>query len=278
VRAIFIQTLSSTVAIGWRGGTSALPSGEALPVRVELTSCSEAGGVTTCGFAAPVTGTIASVSPVLSGGVGVCQVAVHTGDIGGTIAFTGHVENVSFLEEREPRKVDLYLAPLVNQPCPVCTGVALGDAGTCQGGASPGAPCITDHVNPHLGNTSSACLPDPRARFDTITTDAAADVVSTGTHVLASSFPCAGGRLCPCPGQLQPNGCLDGVCQDHGTCDDGSGTIGCFPAPIVSVGSTDPLTLAGAGCASAITPAVKGGVGLPGPVVGSKIVAVSPAP
>jgi hypothetical protein len=53
----------------------------------------------------------------------------------------------------------VYIGLDASQPCPVCSGSAVGAAGTCSGGARDGLPCVTDGLSSSFGNTSYDCPP-----------------------------------------------------------------------------------------------------------------------
>lgn len=262
-----IRTLGGSLSLGWRGGGN---HGQAVPAsladRVDLRVCTGSGS-TTCQLRSLATGTVRSVTPAANPDRA-CLVTTLTGDLSGNITFTGNVSAVQSLSLSLPQKIDIYLpVPLPAQPCPTCSGAALGSAGVCGGGANDGQPCVVDGAYGPLGNTSTSCLPISGAKIGSITPDIAA--ASTGPHSLASTFHCtgagAGGVFCPCSGQLYPNSCDDFVCAANETCADDASTL-CLPDPIVRNGSTSPITVSGAGCATTPVPALQTIIGLPGPI------------
>jgi hypothetical protein len=53
----------------------------------------------------------------------------------------------------------VHLGISASQPCPTCSGAALGVAGTCDGGERNGMACTTDAISDLFGNTSYSCPP-----------------------------------------------------------------------------------------------------------------------
>jgi hypothetical protein len=136
---------------------------------------------------------------------------------------------------------DVYLTTLT-AVCPACSGTNAGDAGTCVGGATPGAGCTTDEVitvqNATAGNpyrVSRDCLP----------TGPPISVAFPLTVTTGSTPPLAG----LCPGQTTSNNCGAGSCGAANCTGAGNGsgvsqncctndtTKRCFPDPLVRTGT-----------------------------------------
>ena len=113
-----------------------------------------------------------------------------------------------------------HQAIALERPCPVCSGGALGAAGTCVGGPRDGASCTVHATNALLGNTSFDCPPPPSLQLSNV--PMALDL-TTGTRRLEATEICTGdsasGR-CYCAGQVAPNDCTTGRC-DPGSDSDG---------------------------------------------------------
>jgi hypothetical protein len=166
--------------------------------------------------------------PISGGGIPICVVNVIPSPVTGTVSperGTGASDiNVDFT---------IHSGISASQPCPVCSGVALGDEGTCTGGARDGQSCTVDGVNVVFGNTSFDCPPSSGARIgaSTLPLD-----LTTGTRGQAALSTCASGTVtasCYCTGQIQPNGCADGNCTV--TADPGGGEGVCAAGPIDNV-------------------------------------------
>ena len=128
--------------------------------------------------------------PLSSGGVPVCVVNGLVGTTHGTLDLvTGELH------------IDYDLTSLVHtgltvdHPCPTCDGdPGLDDGlpgGTCNGGASPGAPCDADGVSPLFGRTSFDCFPAPASNIGALPiTFKDANTGSTTVSTSASSPNC----------------------------------------------------------------------------------------
>ncbi len=272
VTTIGLRVLSGDAAVGYTGEGHGSEVEETLEREIELVDC-VGSGPRTCDLRAEVTGEVDTVSPSDAGGVATCIVSAHTADIGGTLSFHGAVDVIEHLELVEPRELQVHLGASLSAPCPVCSGAGLGDAGTCAGGPDDGNPCTVELVT-SLGNTSSDCLPPAGARIDTIRSEPADAIATTGAVSLPAIHDCAfaAAGACPCEGQTFPNTCTGFFCDDSvGTCFNGSTIVGCFPNSIYREGATFPLELVSVSCSTSISPAVQTVLGIPGPIVGRKV-------
>ncbi len=159
--------------------------------------------------------------PISGGGVPICVTNQIDGPVTGTVQpelGTGTSDiGVIFAS---------FVGLSQDQPCPICSGAALGATGTCQGGARDGQPCTTDGTTPHFGNTSFDCPPNASANIGSSTLPLD---LTTGTRSLDLSATCVGptatGQPCYCANQVQPNQCQTGVCtvgaEGQGTCEAG---------------------------------------------------------
>lgn len=145
--------------------------------------------------------------PVSGGGVPICVVNRVGSNVHGTVSPEQGTGTSDI-------QIDFAIHTAVDpaQPCPVCSGAALGDEGTCSGGPRDGESCNVDGVNPLFGNTSFDCPPDPGARVGAslLPLD-----LTTGNRTLAALSTCAATTStakCYCAGQIQPNACTDGNC------------------------------------------------------------------
>jgi len=134
-----------------------------------------------------------------------------------------------------------------NRPCPVCSGAAIGDMGTCTGGSRNGLSCRTDAIHFAFGRTSYDCPPDPGANvsgsgltLNLVLSDAPPDLTmgtdctfgGGGSGLKCACAICTGGGNIPCNGdgdcpggetctspgsgqQTQPNDCSDLICTDR---------------------------------------------------------------
>jgi hypothetical protein len=264
---IFLKTLGGRIDIGWRGVAHNSVVSESLPMPIELSSC-VGDAQTTCDLYAAVNGVVRSVTPSVSpDGTAVCLVRKHTGDLTGSMTFTGDPSHLDAATLNTPTSFDLHLPVTLQIPCPTCSGAALGDAGTCEGGANGGQPCVVDGTYGPLGNTSATCRPIPGSRI--IGMNPQMDGTSTDEHRLTAAYPCAfGGGLCHCPHQQYANQCYNEespTCEPDATCAfDGNP---CFPDTIVRTGSASPFVVAGIGCIPATgAAAINVIIGLPGPM------------
>jgi hypothetical protein len=163
-----------------------------------------------------------------TGGVAVCVVNRFADAPTGTVACeTGCATAQLTLDAR------VFLVQEASRPCPPCVGdVVANDGlkdGTCLDGATPGAACdaqgvhpLFDATGPDHGTPSVDCLPTGASvgelalTLDPLTTGAVA--LGTDEDCLVGGFPPGS---CHCPGQILPNGCVDGICNTSGVCEHG---------------------------------------------------------
>lgn len=262
---IYLKTVGGRIDMGWKGSAHDSTIVETLPLPIELENC-VGTTQTTCDLHLALAGQVKSVTPSSSNGTAVCLVRKHTGDLTGTLTFTGTPSHVDYAKLNTPSMFDLHLPATLQTPCPTCSGAALGAAGTCQGGASDGLPCVVDGDYGPLGRTSASCRPVSGTRISGLYP--VMDGTSTEEHLLAAALPCGFFGLCHCPGQAYPNQCWDTedlTCNPDGMC--AFSPTPCFPDPIVRTGSTGPLVTAGIGCIpQSSSAAVDAIMGLPGPM------------
>jgi hypothetical protein len=173
--------------------------------------------------------------------------------------------------------------------CPQCSGQNAGDAGTCQGGATPGAACVTDQITRVRRRVSSgAPLTDIDYR---ISRECLPTGLSTKVSQPVSVTTATASVGNACTGQAGTDECEGGTCNGtcslapangglQQTCCSSKPATACFPATVTRTGQTgapqpawpDPtypksrnLTLASAFCAVG-NPLLPSSVGLPGPL------------
>jgi hypothetical protein len=258
---IYLKTVGGRIDLGWRGGAHDQAVTETLPLTIEMSSCI-GNDQTTCDLFSALAGQVKSVIPSDS----VCLVRRHTGDLTGTITFTGTPNQVDYAKLNTPAMFDIHLPVTVQVPCPTCSGAALGEAGTCQGGASDGQPCVVDGDYGAMGRTSSSCLPTLGTRITGLYPQM--DGTSTEEHRLDATYPCQFFGVCHCPDQAYADECWneeDPTCNPDGTC--AADLTPCFPSTIVRTGTASPFVTAGIGCIPrSASAAIDTIVGIPGPM------------
>lgn len=146
--------------------------------------------------------------PLSGGGVSICVTNRVDGPVTGSVQpeLGSGTSNIAIV-------FTTFVGISEDQPCPVCSGAALGETGTCSGGPRDGQACSTDGITPFFGNTSFDCPPPTSADIGASTLPLN---LTTGTRELTADATCTGagvaGDPCFCEGQLQPNQCTDGVC------------------------------------------------------------------
>jgi hypothetical protein len=163
--------------------------------------------------------------PIAGGGVPICVVNA----IGATVHGTVSPEQGTGTSDIQI-EFAIHTGIAESQPCPVCSGAALGDEGTCTGGPRDGQSCNVDGVNALYGNTSYDCPPAPGARVGAsiLPLD-----LTTGTRTITPLTTCglsSATAPCYCTGQLQPNACVDGTCTITADATGGEGV--CAAGPI----------------------------------------------
>lgn len=174
--------------------------------------------------------TFGSPLPLSSGGVSSCVINSFREAITGTYnCETGCSDSSVKLLSK------VFLVVDQNKPCPPCVGDPVPNdgikGGTCDGGKAPGAACDVGGISdlfqnaggapPDAGSTSNDCLPTG-SPVGNLNIDL--NPLSTGTVSATANVNClngAFGATCYCPGQVQPNSCINpnGVCPASGFCE-----------------------------------------------------------
>ena len=137
--------------------------------------------------------------PLSAGGSPTCVVNRVTTEITGTADAGSGASDVTVSNEAR-----VHLGESQQEPCPVCSGANIGDAGTCSAGDNVGGACITDAKHPTFGNVSYSCQPDTGKNVSgtglkinlALTTDsvslpaAAAARASVGCDAPLGAIPC----------------------------------------------------------------------------------------
>jgi hypothetical protein len=153
--------------------------------------------------------------PLSSGGVPVCVLNIFREAVTGSFnCAEGCGESEVELESR------VFLVQDIAKPCPNCVGDTTPNDGnkdgTCDAGTTPGAPCDVGARDPNFGDTSLDCLPTGSSVGELEINLAP---TTTGTVSVNSTLDCVSPLFppgtCYCPGQIQPNQCIDGVCTNE---------------------------------------------------------------
>lgn len=163
--------------------------------------------------------------PLSAGGAPACVVDRIVGDVTGTFTpATGELDTDFRVEWL------FHIAFALERPCPICSGAAAGNVGTCVGGNRDGKSCVVHATNPLLGNTSFDCPPEAELRLSGVPIDLD---LTTGRRSLAPIHECLSdpaSPACYCADQPQTNGCLNGQCRPSE-----SGDFVCSQGPIDGV-------------------------------------------
>jgi hypothetical protein len=138
--------------------------------------------------------------PLSTGGAPVCVVNEYAG----AVTVSKADMQTGDLDIFVPLTARVHTGISHTRPCPTCSGGAIGQNGTCQGGPNNEKSCTVEGTSP-LGNVSGQCPPNPPNNIGNleITLDS-----TTGTRKLTARFRCrVGGGGCWCPGQNRMNDC-----------------------------------------------------------------------
>ena len=223
---ITITSLPGTdLSTGWEGISHHKAATEKTMVTTNL-ECSDPNDPNACTVdgSALVGQNFGAPLPLSAGGTPACVLNVFREAVTGTYnCLTGcgssAVKLTSFV----------FLSSDIAKPCPLCVGDPTPNdgvkGGTCDSGASSGAPCDVGGFSPDFGSTSNDCKP---SGFSVGELAIDIDPLTTGTVSQTANALCATSRFgntCFSPDQDRPNACVapkpEGTCPDAGMPDTG---------------------------------------------------------
>jgi len=209
-----VSTAGSNLDTGWTGIAHDNETPAEVSVTVEA-NCTNGGADCTVDGSALVGELFGAPLPLSSGGVPVCVLNIFNEAISGDFDCAEGCGTSDILLESQ-----VFLVQDIAKPCPICSGDDTPNDGvkngTCDSGTTPGAACDVGAVDPNFGETSLDCLPTGSSVGEL---EIALSPTTTGTVSVDSSIDCLSPFFdpgaCYCPGQIQPNGCTDGVCTNN---------------------------------------------------------------
>jgi hypothetical protein len=219
----------SVIDLGWTGIGHHAPLSDGVSITADLDCDGAASTVCSIDGSSLVGTALGGPLPLSFGGVPMCVLASFADGTTGSYDCTSGCSD--FSAELDVR---VFLSQSADAPCPQCENDLVpndGDrGGTCNGGATPGAFCDANALSASFGATSNDCLP----AGSSVGEQPLSVQALTTTIAAVPTVDCLGEPAdsdCYCPGQVAPNACTDGVCNESGVCENGPIDGTCSGAP-----------------------------------------------